>query len=251
MEAAVMERGRRGSQAHVKLSKHIFPSALFFGQTDWIQSGHKAAEKQRGFELDPSIIRGQEMGSGEREQDTQDLRSCVVGDGFLNVFRYPALSLKAELPAEHVSASLPDKHMQDGHGRKTDWPGASCRNGLPFHLITFITLGERQISQHLQHLRFLFFSKPVFFLSRISLSLSLSLSHCLAPCWQWTTSAQVCVMSWDDSRCWDGPHWVRPNASVEGDSPRNNATLISASNSLCWASSLLRQKMNSCLLSGY
>lgn len=45
------------------------------------------------------------------EQDFQDIRSCIVGDGFLNVFHYPAFSLKPELLAEHISYPLPDKQM--------------------------------------------------------------------------------------------------------------------------------------------
>ncbi len=45
------------------------------------------------------------------EQDIQDLRSCIVWDGFLNVFHYPASSLKPELLAEHISYPFPDKQM--------------------------------------------------------------------------------------------------------------------------------------------
>lgn len=48
-----------------------------------------------------------------------------------------------------------------------------------------------------------------------------------------------------------GPRRVQSGRlSGRGESPRNNARLISASNCIYWASSLLKQKSNSCLLSG-
>lgn len=44
-------------------------------------------------------------------QDIQDLRSCIVWDGFLNVFHYPVLALKLELSAVSIGYQLPDKQM--------------------------------------------------------------------------------------------------------------------------------------------
>ena len=72
----------------------------------------------------------------------------------------------------------------------------------------------------------------------ISPSLSVSLYVRSGVCSERSTSFEVCVLSWDDSSCWDGPHREQPNAPVEGGSPAlNNATLISALKSLLWASS--------------
>lgn len=71
--------------------------------------GIQSSWKAERFELNPQSSEIRKRDQVNDEQHIQDLRSCT--DGFLNVFHYPALSLKPELLAEHSSYLLPDKQM--------------------------------------------------------------------------------------------------------------------------------------------
>ena len=65
--------------------------------------------KVERIELNPKSSDIRKRDQVNDKQHIQDLRSCM--NGFLNVFHYPALSLKPELLAEHISYLLPDKQM--------------------------------------------------------------------------------------------------------------------------------------------
>lgn len=67
-------------------------------------------------------------------QDIQDLRSCIVWDGFLNVFHYPVLRLKPELLAVCITYPLPDKQMYDSYTLKLNSVGTDLT--MYFYTVT-------------------------------------------------------------------------------------------------------------------
>ena len=88
---------------------HIF--FFFFYPHKWSEygGGIQSSWKVERIELNPKSSEIRKRDQVNDKQHIQDLRSCM--NGFLNVFHYPALSLKPELLAEHISYLLPDKQM--------------------------------------------------------------------------------------------------------------------------------------------
>lgn len=249
-EAAEVGKPRKPLKCEI-VKTHIFCFSPNGVNTVGIQSSWKVER----FELNPQSSEIRKRDQVNDEQHIQDLRSCT--DGFLNVFHYPALSLKPELLSEHSSYLLPDKQMlRQPHWEiefsRTQLDSELCAVTLPkpvwWRLIIFITVDEWQITQLLQG--------SCNQLPHFSLKLCHHIcvfpdpfSPHLAPCLSVLTGFKVCVMSWNDRSCWAEPHWEQPNDSVEGESPNlNNARLISASNSLHWTSSVQKRKISSCIL---